>query len=54
MNQLEVCKTLEDRNSQRRINAVLSQSLILYHGPLVHESSSDRIGHVAANSTCLT
>ena len=40
---LEVCKKLEDRNSQRRFSAALSQSLLLYSGPLIHRSISDRI-----------
>ena len=30
INRLEVCKQLEDRNSQRRFSTVLSQSLLLY------------------------
>ena len=34
MNRLEVCKKLEDQNEQCRFNAVLSQSLLLYRGPI--------------------
>ena len=61
MNRLDMCKKLEYRKSHCRFNSVLLQSLLLYHGPLVHrssrslhESNSDKIGHNAANPTCLT
>ena len=54
MNRLEVCKKLEDRNLQCKINAVFFKSLPLYREPLVHLFNSNRIGHVAVNSTCFT
>ena len=49
INQLEGCKKFEERISRRRLSAGLSQSLLLYRGPLVDRFSSDRIGHIAAN-----
>ena len=40
MNRLEVGEKLKDPNSQCRFNAVLSQSLLLYGGPLVEGSAT--------------
>ena len=46
MNRLEVCKKLENRNLLCRFNDVLSQSFVLYRGPLNYRSIIKRLGNV--------
>ena len=50
----ELCNKLEIQKLQCRFDAVLLESLLLYRVPLVRRSSSDRLGHVAANLTSVT
>ena len=46
MNRLEVCKKLADQNLLCSFNAVLSQSFILYRGPLNQRSISKNLGNI--------